>query len=302
MPILPPTMFTAKFTFIVNYFLLGCADTRILVVDLNRPAQNRLFLLLLTPSFEDIVQDIFDPSGGRNSSPKRRGRKRKGVWIPDQRGGRRGGGSLDPSTLIAKPIRGVLNPTNVLKGTIARYMFPLYNVVEGVTYTYALIDALNDTLFENIIGVMQIDNDECQDLGRLMRKRTTPGIIPNTAPVLDDFSLPIEVFRKNIQSISTAADASFTTNATFYANVINPTDTEAEISAALGPSRDEIYYESFSTRIPPGGSTQFSCSGDFDADDTIVWGFHYTDGAYLVCNYAEVLVFGILPGGLPGGI
>jgi hypothetical protein len=164
--------------FITNYFLAGCTPPQWLVVDLSSEPQKDLAMLLLVPDLEDIVQDIFDPSNGRGRDSRRHGRKR-----------RRGRFTLDTSTLIARPIRAQANPHNVARFTPLRFLFPIWNIYEGLNFTVAIVDGLSDVYFEHLWGIISVDQSSCSDLARLQREDPIGNSMGGLSPPIDGCSL-----------------------------------------------------------------------------------------------------------------
>lgn len=124
------------------------------------------------------MQDIFDPSNGRGRDSRRHGRKR-----------RRGRFTLDTSTLIARPIRAQANPHNVARFTPLRFLFPIWNIYEGLNFTVAIVDGLSDVYFEHLWGIISVDQSSCSDLARLQREDPIGNSMGGLSPPIDGCSL-----------------------------------------------------------------------------------------------------------------
>ena len=281
MAILPNTLGTAQFRFVTPYFLLGCGSPQFLVVDLNRPAQYDLLALLLIPDIEDIVQDIFDPSGGRNSGPERRGRKRN-----------RRTNRLSIDSLISRPIRQAVNPHNILGRTVARYIFPIWNLYEGVNFTFAIIDSVNDVLFENLLGVFEANQNECLELVRMVRKSTDNHVRGG----VDDGIKPVPC-QNLITQNGMSSSAGFTTTevqgtCAFSCAVTNPFDNPVRGYIAVGPDIHTELGRSQEVTLTKGETVYLTCGADNTEPAIWVWGWRNLAGNFVECFDATAIVFG----------
>ena len=178
MPVSPKWVGDAGMNFILNYIRAGCDLSAFLVIDVNSEAQKDLFLLLLVPDLEDLVQEIFDPRNGRKRSKERHGRKRP-----------RGPGFPDISTLMG---RAAVGEVDIIKGarlSPLRYVFPIWNLYEGISFTAALVQGIEGVTYERLLAILEVNPNQCQEVPRLWRIASTPitsggaGCVPCSLPM-----------------------------------------------------------------------------------------------------------------------
>lgn len=237
-------------------------------------------MLILAPDIEDIVQDIFDPAGGRDKGPSRRGRKK---------GGRRG--SLDISTLIAQPIRGAVNPHNALRFSPARYVFPIWNVYEGVSFTFALVDAFNDTLYESLLGVFEYDPNNCQELIMMSRTNPDPDIIGGPIGVVNTISCEQLNAQNGMTSFSGASSCPYASQIGFAALMYNQDNTAKSGHLAIGNGDQVPVAMTPEIILQPGESEFASISYEWDDAAVSTWGWVPTSGGFITALDGEVLQF-----------
>ena len=150
--------------FITSYFLAGCTPPSTLVIDLSLEPEKELALLILTPDISDIVQEVIGPGSGRGRKPARHGKKHpRRLHFPDT------------SQLIGSRIRAKLNPFDALNFGATRFLFRLWNIYEGVSFTAAVVEGLTDIGFEHLWGILTVNPNYCREFQRFQRSSVGVG-------------------------------------------------------------------------------------------------------------------------------
>jgi len=144
--------------FVTEAFLVGCSPHLGLFLEFAKEPAKDLALFLIVPEAFDIAQAIFQPKKGRRTKPGRHGRKRPGTP-----------GMPNADDIIGGKVRAVLNPYDAFKLTPFRYVFPLYNLYEGVNFGVAVVEGLIDVVYEGTLGALLMRPNYCRDFGRLYR-------------------------------------------------------------------------------------------------------------------------------------
>ena len=276
-----PSIWTAA-KFVTNYWLAGCDFKPYLIVDLNSEPQRDLVLLILTPDLSDIAQEVFDPRGGRRSKPNRRGRKGRGRK-----------GSLDPSTLIGRAIRGYANPFNALRAGPARFFFPLLNIYEGVAFTAAIIDGLGDIGFEHLWGIIKADPNDCIAMPIVERSEPPGAIVGGLNPPIAGVRLNTPILNTGFTSwdLFVSCDQDFFVEFQGYVKTEFGTNVKGEL--VLGPDYDTIRATSGNIDCTPDSYQFVSVSGQFSAGEECRWGWHQNSGGFVRLNDLNAIGFGL---------
>lgn len=186
--------FFDQVNFVTNYLLAGCGPEQDLIVELNTDAALNLFCILVTPDIQDIVQGFFSPKQGRNTKPNRHGRKRKGGIrfpdISDEIGKGLGGGR--PAHLMNKIPGG-------------RYILPGINFVEGIAITALIVEGVGDIVFDNLLGILELNPDHCKQFPRASRTMTTTPIMGGPILEPDGFNCDKVDFASGFQTTQQGA-------------------------------------------------------------------------------------------------
>lgn len=266
--------------FITNYFLAGCNPGNLLVIDTNTEPEKDLALLFLTPDISDIVQEVFDPSRGRKRKPGRRGRKKPG-----------GRGGLDISTIIARPIRAAANPFNALKMTPLRYVFPLWNIYEGLSFTAAVVDGLSDIGFDNLWGVLSVDPSQCSDIGRMERNSNFSQAIGGLNPPIAAGNAPNLIQQQQFTSIQSACSHNKDFHVAYECVAVNRFLGPVKGRLVLGTDPDTIVHWGDTVELNPGDAEPVGVSGTFDGGQTCYWGWQQMSPNFVALNEQQVIAF-----------
>jgi hypothetical protein len=280
-----PSIWTSA-KFITNYWIAGCDLQPWLIIDVNSEPQKDLVLLFIEPDLFDITQEVFDPKGGRNARPNRRGRKGRGKR-----------GTLDPNTLIGRAIRGVVNPYNALKASPFRWFFPLLNLYEGVTFTAAVIDGLGDVGFEHLWGIIEAGPNDCLEIPILNRTEPNGAIIGGLNPPIAGVGLNTQIINTGFESFrfECRTDQDYWVEFQGYAKTQFGSDVKGEL--VLGTDVNTITATSGNFDLNPDQYQFISVSGYFEKDTYCVWGWHQNSNGFVRLNDCSMIAFGL--DGLP---
>lgn len=271
----------SQINFVVNYALLGCTPPSALFVEFAKEPKNDLAALILLPDLQDIGQVIFEPKKERKRRPGRRGRKnRRRFNFPDT------------SDMIGTRARSILNPFDVIRLSPVRYLFPLINLYEGVTFTVALIEGFTGIFYEGLLGVITVDPFNCRELSRLKREQNSFQVAPGVGPPIWSVFLNDLVASQDFQSENAfcfLADKSYV--AVFSCQVRSTSPRPGEgARAALGTSGNNIREQSSFISTEDGEWHTLDVSADFAAGETCVWGIGNRFGGHQVRN-ANILAY-----------
>lgn len=270
-----------KVKFITNYFLTGCEPPQELVVDLSEEPKKDVLLLILSPDLFDISQAIVEPKKGRRRKPARHGRKRRRkIGIPDT------------SELIGQKARGFINPNNAFNFSATRLVFPLWNIWEGATFTAALLEGIVDIHYETLWGIMQVNNEECRDMPRLVRRKDEPQFAGGVGPIPLPIAAPITEFSLGFASTQWTCrcpTADFTVAVTMDVKNNSSADT-VRMSAALSGSAGQGITQGSIHSIGPKGSATLRVAASFDQNTTCEWGLGTRTG-FLSVESCDVLAY-----------
>ena len=147
-----------QINFITNFIVAGCGPKRDLIIELQTEAAKDLLLILLGLDMQDVVQGFFDPRRGRNTKPGRHGRKRPSRFkFPDI--------SDEVGKRVSIPEIG----ENFRKLPGGRYVLPGINAVEFVAIFAVVTEGIGDIVFDNVMGVLQLNPDYCTEFARFQR-------------------------------------------------------------------------------------------------------------------------------------
>jgi len=271
----------SQINFVVNYALLGCTPPTALFVEFAKEPKDDLAALILLPDLQDIGQGIFEPKKGRRRRPGRRGRKnRRRIPFPDT------------SDLIAQRVRARLNPFDIFRLSPVRYLFPLINLYEGVTFTVALVEGFTGIFYEGLLGVITVDPLNCRELARLKREQVNllvaPGAGPPIWPINCNDLVAVQDFSTG-PAFCTLADKDFV--AVFSCQVQSTSPRPGEgCRAALGTSGNTFREQSSFIPTEDGEWHTLDVSADFSAGENCVWGIGNRFGGHRVRN-ANVLAY-----------
>ena len=270
-----------EINFITNYYLIGCTPDFWLFVEFAKEPAQDLLMLLLLPDLQDIGQEIFDPKKGRRRRPGRHGRKsRRRIGFPDT------------SSMIGQKVRGTINPANVVKYTPLRYVFPVVNIIEGVTFTAAVIEGVSSTLYSGHLGNISVDRNECKELDRIRRYDETPQTQGGSGPPLDPIILRKLDFVRNFQSNNSFIRHATKPYTVAFSMLVTPTQDLQNMHAtiALGDGGTNVKYTGDNFTFQFGDVRRMTVSGDYEAGETCNFGFGDRFGFYRVLS-AEILAY-----------
>lgn len=275
-----PDEFT-QINFIVNYFLIGCDPPSAAFFEFAQEPAQDLALFLLAPDLQDLGASLIDPGQGRKRRPPRHGRKR-----------RRFPGLPDTSTMVGQRLNASVGIGQALRLTPLRWIFPLYNIYEGVSFTAAVLEGVTETTFEGILGVVTISNEECNEIDVLRRELTSVVIEGGAGPPIE--SIPLNNLirnrgfmntNRNCRNVDAKYDVAFSA-------VVEPTAPEEDwfTTLALGTSATDRRYVSDIKETPDKTTYDLSVTGSFEAGENCVWGLGSRKGFYRIIS-AQLLAW-----------
>lgn len=282
MPRPPDIDALGKLNFVVNYFLHGCTPPIFLFCQFAQEPAKDMLLMFLLPDLTDIGQAVFDPQHGRRRKPGRHGRKK-----------RRGGGFPDPSDLIGQRVRGVINPHNALKFGPVNWAFRIWNRVEAVNFTCAVIEGLADTAYSGLLGVLETDPFHCKEFARMVRTDTVPQLGGGAGPPI----WPIAV--SDLEASTGFTSTQFQCRAFKGAYVVHFSctleyagfDFAGEVSVALGVVGGVRREISQVATLNFGDTITLEVSMDFEEGEAAEWGLGNRFG-FFTCVSRQVVAFG----------
>jgi hypothetical protein len=273
----------AQINFITNYYLLGCSPPTAAFFEFAREPTEDLAFLLFAPDLFDIGQEILDPSKGRRRKPARHGRKRP-----------RFPGLPDTSAMIGGRLNRAANIGAAIRLTPLRWILPLWNIYEGVTFTVAVLEGVTDIFFTGILGVVTIDNNNCKDLDLLRRSRDTIQVIGGRGPPVLPINLPI--LDKNKGFMQTQSICRHTTKpyeVMFQARMKNRFgDPDYGMALALHNLTTGEIHESRYKEVPGTNIIDFDVSAQFGPNEVCSWGVGTRLGFFEVIE-ANVIAYSL---------
>jgi len=270
--------FTAT-NFITEAILVGCAPNLGLFIEFAKEPAGKLALLFFLPDAFDIGQAIFEPRRGRRTKPNRHGRKRpRRFGIPDV------------NDLIGGKARSVLNPYDALKVGPFRYLFPILNVVEGVTFAAAVVEGLVETTYSGMLGAFLFDGNNCREFARYCAMN------PNNAAEGTNTTIAISPTIANV-----GFDSSLWTCKYEHANFLVAFQCEVKLALAGGPiTATPVLRKLNGTVMHEGGAVEISydnwvtagVGGEIPAGEWCEWAIE-GEGRFLTMRQKQVLAFSV---------
>lgn len=283
MPRIPNPNEFSQINFITNYFLMGCSPPTAAFFEFAKEPAKDLAFLLLAPDLQDIGQEAIDPRKGRRRNPGRHGRK-----------SRRFRGLPDTSALIGQRLNRSANIGAAIRLTPLRWILPLYNIYEGVAFSVAVLEGVTDIFYTGILGVVTIDDNECNDLDRFRRESDRVITAGGATPPIDSIRVDRLVNNKGfMQTNRTCMNVSDKYIVTFAVTLqaINPQD-DYEVSVALGPSAFDRRYQSRVRATPDDRIITLDVAGEFEAGEQCIWGLGKKKGFFRILA-ANVLGYSV---------
>jgi hypothetical protein len=148
-----------RVNFVTAFFMQGCDAPFQLFVQFAGPPAGRAVALIAEFSWDDIVKEFWRPAGLRSA---RHGRK--GVR------GKKGAPELpDPNNEVAKRIPGQREFAGRPFGSPTFYVFEISDVADRLSYNFAVIDVITETMYEGLLGILSTDRENCPLIGRTRR-------------------------------------------------------------------------------------------------------------------------------------
>lgn len=273
----------AQINFITNFFLLGCSPPTAAFFEFAQEPAEDLAFLIFAPDLFDIAQEILDPSKGRRRKPARHGRKRP-----------RAPGLPDTSAMIGGRLNRAANIGAAIRLTPLRWILPLYNIYEGVAFSVAVLEGVTDIFFTGILGVVEIDNNNCKDLDLMRRSLGIPQVDGGAGPPVTPIRLTTLDKNKGFQQTErTVRHDSKPFEVAFQARV-KPRFVQPDFGMALAvrsQTTGEIYQSRYKD-TPDDEIYDFDVSASFGPGETVEWGIGDRTGFWDIIE-ANVIAYSL---------
>lgn len=272
-----------QINFITNYFLLGCGPPDAAFFEFAREPALDLAFLLFAPDLFDIGQELLDPNKGRRRKPARHGRKRP--RLP---------GLPDTSSMIGGRLNQAANIGGAIRLTPLRWILPLYNIYEGVTFTVAVLEGVTNTAFEGILGVVTVDNNECNDLDLLRREVKFGGIAGGPGIGVKPVFVSDLIRNKGFFQDATFCRSGSERFEVVFSATVRATSAVPnwEVSLALGDKDGTILEQSKVRSTPDTTPITMDISATFEPGETCTWGLGDSTGFFEILE-ANVLAYSV---------
>jgi hypothetical protein len=253
-----------QINFLVNYFIQGCSPPAQLFLEFAKEPAADLALLILGLDAGEVGESMLDSKKGRTRKPGRHGRKR-GLYV----------GLPDPNDMVAQRLDRAGVITDIVRITPLKYVIPLWNVWEGITFTAAVVEGFTGTFYEAILGVVTVSEDQCTNLDFIRRRSDFLGVIGGPSPSFEPINC--NVLERSFGFVGSRfgcrnVDKPFRVNFSIRIRLSQP-DPSWFFKIALYNATKDIVEEA---SIVPGGSTAWknrSVSMAADPGDEIQWGW-----------------------------
>jgi hypothetical protein len=269
--------------FITNYFLMGCVPPTYVVVDFSKEPLADVAMLICTFDWSDIAQEAFQPGGQRNRRSGRHGRKGPPAF-----------GSLDPNEVVGAKIRAKVNPTDFMKHSPLRRIFPVWNAYEGVAFTAAVAEGFTDVGFESLWGMINVSPNHCREFARFSRQKTEedgPQTVAAAGPPLNSFNCETIDFVNGFVTFPSGAQYfggswAVTVSATLW---VPPTaNPPVKGRLAIGTSALNIKDESGLYDLDVGDTITLNIGTGMESGETALWGLTDRESHIMVMQASAV--------------
>lgn len=268
--------------FITNYFLMGCSPPSYLVVDFSQAPLTDVALLFVSFDYQDIAQAWLNPSGQRNRRSGRHGRKR----LPF------GGQFPDINDMVGTK----LHCQDLVRGirmTPLRYIFPILNIYEGISFFAAVADGITDVGFDTLWGVLRVDPNHCRQFKRLSKATDGSVLVGGAGQHFRPFAMNVTEFNNGFfdGAFGTSTDVKYTI--ALRATLIgagNP-GVYATGTVVLADAVGNIFDESGEYSLLDGDTFSVNLSATLVADQQVFW--QIKGPVSFVRVFAEAIAYGL---------